>query len=484
MFKKLANNFIGFFKRKQFAIEGFLNQIVGKFTHTFYKYSYTATEFLTLCHSTYNKNADLQEGIDKIVKAISGFDLVVKNKNGDEIPLPQTIRDWLNSPSVDYSTYHNFIKSAFIQYYISGEIFYLKDYNKKMVSLVRPNEVNEVRVLDGFPMFYRLSHTFFNRTKLMNYEEQSNYIFETEYKQGRPMNQISHFYNRNPVLDFRGLSIIVSMINDLEILYKGKTWNRSLLENEGRPSGVFYYQPGSAGASEEFDTSADPIIASKDKLDEEIKHFYSGAENAGKYLVLKSGLKFEQVAYKMKDVDFIEGLRFSRESIANRLGIPLQMFGSEKKSTYNNMREARTSFYLDTCVPLANEFFLFLSKEVIADFFPAFKDYYLCVDTLKIQQTSDRYLETLTKLDALQYLTINEKRELIGKKPLPLENTDTLLIKQGVQDVEDLGNEPMGEDGDDMFDKEDDDDNEDEDKEETEDKDEDKEDDKKEESDD
>ena len=50
----------------------------------------------------------------------------------------------------------------------------------------------------------------------------------------------------------------------------------------------------------------------------------------------------------MRDIDFQAGLKFSRESIANRLGIPLQMFGSENKSTYNNMREARTSFYLDT----------------------------------------------------------------------------------------------------------------------------------------
>ena len=453
MFKRIASFFkrVNRFRLKAFGdLEGWLNEIKGYFASSVYSTSYTASQFLVMAGKTYNRSADLQEAIDKIVTAIAGFDLVVKNPAGESIPVPKIIKEWLANPSTDYCTYHQFIKNAFIQFYIGGEVFYLKDYTKQKVTLVRPNEVNEIRIADGIPQRYVISHTFFNRTKLMMLEEAPNYGFETFYRNGEPINPVSHFFNRNPILDFRGLSIIISLTNDIEILFKGRSWNRNVLENEGRPCGVLYYPPKSPGTTRSFG-GGDPSSGGGDKLEEEVKHFFAGPENAGKVLLLKGGLNFNPITYKMKDMDFLEGLRFSRESIANRLGIPLQMFGSEKKSTYNNMREARISFYMDTCVPLADQFFMFLSRHILSDFFPAFKSYCLAVDTMKIQQSSDRYIETMQALDKVTCLTTNEKREKLGLPPLKLENADTLLVPSGLMDIEDIGSEPMEEDGEEAF---------------------------------
>ena len=435
--------------KKQYYVEGFLNQIQGRWFRSAYKTSFTAVEFLQLCGETYNKNADFQEAIDKIATAIGDFDLVVRNMNGKEADVPQDIKEFLYNPTTDNCTYKQFIRNALVQFFVAGEVFYLKDSEKKKLTLVRPNEVTEIKVVDGMPFSYKISQGFFGRTKLARFDNSANYVFETNIKNKMPFNEVAHFFNNNPILDFRGLSIVVALINDIEVLYQGRTWNRNLLENEGRPSGVLFYPPVSTGASR-------PLVGGGQqkgtkKVEEEAKHFFAGAENAGKVLILKGGLQFKEVTYKMRDIDFQAGLKFSRESIANRLGIPLQMFGSENKSTYNNMREARTSFYLDTCVPLANQFLMFLSRHILADFFDNFKTDYLCIDTMKIQQSSDRYIETMNKIDKIQFLTTNEKRELIGKKPLKLENTDTLLIPSGVQDIEELGNDPMMDDGSDAF---------------------------------
>ena len=446
MFERVKN----LFRKKQYYVEGFLNQIQGRWFRSAYKTSFTAVEFLQLCGETYNKNADFQEAIDKIATAIGDFSLVLKDRAGNESDVPTSIQDWLYDPSVDYCTYKQFLRNALIQFFVAGELFYLKLPDKKKLSLVRPNEVTEIKVVDGFPFSYKISQGFFHRTKLSEFSDQANAIFETSYKNKKPTNQVVHFFNTNPILDFRGLSIAVSLINDIEILYQGRSWNRNLLENEGRPCGVFYYPPASHGAVRSTMGGGGQQM-SHTKLEEEIKHTFSGHDNAGKALILRGGLQWQQVAFKMRDIDFQSGLKFSRESLANRLGIPLQMFGSENKSTYNNMREARTSFYLDTCVPLANQFLMFLSKSVISEFFPEIGDRYLCVNTMKIQQSSDKYLETMVKVDGIQFLTPNEKREIIGKKPLKLENCDTLLIKGGMQDIEDLGNDPMLDDGDGSF---------------------------------
>ena len=73
----------------------------------------------------------------------------------------------------------------------------------------------------------------------------------------------------------------------LRFCTKVGTWNRNLLENEGRPSGVLFYPPVSMGASK-------PLVGGGQqkgtkKVEEEAKHFFAGAENAGKILILKGG---------------------------------------------------------------------------------------------------------------------------------------------------------------------------------------------------
>ena len=419
---------------RQKFITGDIRDIVGRYTKSSYRYNYTAPEFFWLCQLTYNRSVDLQEGIDIFSKACSNLPLCFSTRTEKNIDIPDAIQDFLQMPSTEQLNFSEFIKSLFVQFFVSGEIFLLKNRKTNKLTLIRPDEVTDIKIMEGIIFRYKVAKAFFDRVRLSDFDQQADKLFESELKDGVWINEVCHFYHRNPILFGRGLSIVVGLLNDIEILFKGRTWNRSMLDNEGRPSGVFFYPPQTSMGRR-------PHVPVKGaaKVEAEINQFYAGDLNAGKALFLKGGMQFKEITYKMKDIDFLQGLYFSRESIANRLGIPLQLFGSEKKSTYNNMREARYAFYLNTCIPFFNNFLHFFTLHVLHDLFPQTKPFTLCINKQKIFHASPMFLDQILKLKAEHFLTGNEKRALLGFNEINDGNMDTPLVPTNLIPVEDLG---------------------------------------------
>ena len=415
--------------------EGNLRQVFGRFGYSIFKYNWAATDFMNLCTATYNRSTDFQEALDLLSRGCSDLPLCLKVRDKKKTDIPPEIMEFLNNPSNEQIVWREFIAACMIQFYVGGELFLLKDKERKKVMIVMPHEVTNIKVIDGVPWEYTITQGFFERNKLIGYETKEH-RFESEMKNGIWRSAVSHFYNRNPVFNERGLSVVVSMINDIEILFKGRKWNRAMLENEGRPSGIFYYPPNTSQGRR-----PNVPLKGRAKVEEEIKSFYGGDVNAGKALFLKGGLQFQEVTYKMTDMDFQNGLRFSRESIANRLGIPLQLFGSEKASTYQNMREARFGFYENTCVPFMNRFLHFFSVHVLGDFFEGQvgTDRVLAIDRTKLFKKSPVFLERMNQIQAHHYLTPNEKRELLELEPLDDDNMDTPMIPSNLVPIEDAG---------------------------------------------
>ena len=282
------------------------------------------------------------------------------------------------------------------------------------------------------PFRYQLSKSFFDRLGFKDYA--GDMYYDSKFQNGKLVNPISHFMNYNPIYIFRGLSILVSMLNDIEILYRGRKWNRSLLQNEGRPSGVFFYPPQSHKA-----LNPGGGFVGRSKVEKEVLARFSGADNAGKALVLKGGLQFKEISYSMKDADFIGGLKFSRESIANRFGIPLQLFGFQEKSSYNNMKEAKVQFMFQTCIPFMSSFLEFLSISVLQPKGILGENEVLAIDIDKTEAANILKQEKMMELEKVHFLTPNEKREACGYERVTDMNADSLLVPSTLTPIEDLG---------------------------------------------
>ena len=410
-------------------------------SETSFRYEFTWAEFYIMAIETYKSNSDFQEAIDKLATACSNLPIkLCKIKDDSEVEQPEELKIFLRQPLQNLDSWPDFILLSLISYYVGGEIIYFKKEETKKLVPVFPHELSKVDNLDGRPYRFHVSQAFFNRTKLLGFDQyKTNVVFDSEIKVNKgiesDLNKIAMMRTENLSIDNRGLSIVAGMLNHIGVLKQGPKWNHNLLRNEGRPSGIFYYPSPDKTALMASRSSSDAAGA---KVEDEIKSNFAGSENAGKALFLKNGLAFKEVMMKSKDMDFIAGLRFSREMIANRLGIPLPLFGSEAKSSYNNLKEMKEVFFLNTISPLMNKFLYYLSQKVIPDFFPYLNDTYLCVDIDKTEYASMKKSELEQNLEKVTFMTENEKRERIGLEKLNIDNMD-IPIKKGGTPIDQLG---------------------------------------------
>ena len=80
---------------------------------------------------------------------------------------------------------------------------------------------------------------------------------------------------------------------------------------------------------------------------------HGGASNARKPAVLTGGLKWQQIGFSPKDMDFISQREWSRTEIAIVLGVPLLLLGiTEEIHSKESARNTRQMFWEESLIPL------------------------------------------------------------------------------------------------------------------------------------
>lgn len=99
-----------------------------------------------------------------------------------------------------------------------------------------------------------------------------------------------------------------------------RDWNSALFAKGVKPSGVLQH-PG---------TLSDPAF---ERLKSSFDQEYSGTDNAGKPLILEEGLNWQTISLTAEDLQFIDGLKFTRSEIAMFFGVPPHMIGDIERGT-------------------------------------------------------------------------------------------------------------------------------------------------------
>ncbi|MDR6709994.1 HK97 family phage portal protein [Novosphingobium sp. 1748] len=184
-------------------------------------------------------------------------------------------------------------------------------------------------------------------------------------------------------------------------------WNRSLLENAARPSGALVYDAGNgAGLSgEQFD-----------RLREELNRVFSGSPNAGRPMLLEGGLKWQSMSMSPADMDFAALKSAAARDIALAFGVPPMLLGLPGDSTYNNYKEANKALWRLTLLPLADKL-LSAIAEGLETWFP---DARLAIDLDRIPALAEDRQALWSQINAANFLTDAEKREMLGLPALGL----------------------------------------------------------------
>lgn len=214
---------------------------------------------------------------------------------------------------------------------------------------------------------------------------------------------VLHFKEFHPLDDFYGLAPMQSASNNVDIVNEANAWNMSLLQNGARPCGAFVMKSANGEVAE---LSDEQFIRLREQVAKDV-----GATAAGKPLILEGGLDWKEMSLSPKDMDFGQNMWASARMIATAFGVPPQLVNIPGESTYSNLTEAKLSLWQETILPELD----YLLDELNNWLTPLYGDnVYVCYDTNEIAALEHSRFDKLTKIESLNYLTIDEKRRLAG----------------------------------------------------------------------
>lgn len=220
---------------------------------------------------------------------------------------------------------------------------------------------------------------------------------------------ILHLKNFNPLNDYYGLSPIEAAAYSIDQHNQASTWNQSLLQNGAKPSGALTVKVADDGSGGVLTDEQFKRI--KQQVDEQ----YTGAMNAGRPLLLEGGMEWKEMSLSPKDMDFINSKHSSARDIALAFGVPPQLLGIPGDNTYSNLVEARLALWEQTILPLLDNVSSALNNWLT----PHFGEHLtIAYNTDKISALAPRRDMIWARIDNVDFMTINEKRQEIGLDPI------------------------------------------------------------------
>ena len=118
---------------------------------------------------------------------------------------------------------------------------------------------------------------------------------------------------------------------------------------------------------------------------------YQGSENAGKTLILESGLKYKTIGMTNDDAQFLESRKFQIAEIARWFGVPLHRLNELDRATFSNIEHQGIEFVTHTLRPWCKRIEYTITRDLIQ---PRYRGLYFAeftMDALLRGDTASRY---------------------------------------------------------------------------------------------
>ncbi len=363
--------------------------------------SFTPRQYDRLADEGYLKNIIAYRCVNLISQNAASVPLVVyKGIGNNKIKLDEThdLVKLLKRPNPNQGNVELF-ESIYSFLLISGNS-YLEAVGDNVVSnlelwSLRPDRMRVIPGVHGVPEAYR-------------YSVNGKHIdFKVDPTNGKA--SILHVKNFHPLNDWYGMSSLEAAAISIDQHNDAAKWNASLLQTSGRPSGAIIYNPSGDAPSDVMTEDQ------RNNLKLEMEDFFSGADNAGRPMVLEGGLDWKEMALSPKDMDWLAGKDVSAREIALAFNVPAQLIGINGSQTYANFEQARLALYDDAVLPMLNHVVGELNNWLCPQFGD---DISIEYDLDKIEALSPRRKEMWDRINGAAFMTLNEKRITMGLEPI------------------------------------------------------------------
>lgn len=349
--------------------------------------NWTLDSFVLYAEKFYNRNPIVANAIGSIASNVASVPLYVVDAKSSERPNHPAL-ELLKSPSL-YDNYNSFITRTVTHYLLSGNAYILRTPTElssppdELLTL-RPDTVKKNISDTGIVLNYEVG----NGIKKIVYDA----------KAAGGYSPILHWHNTNPLYEHMGVSPMGQAAMAADIHNEISRWNKSLMQNNARPSGALKVK-GSL--------SDEQAVRLKAELDE----VWSGSSNAGRPLLLDGDMEWEAMSSTPKDLDFIQNQNEVARMVCIAFKYPALLLGMKGDNTYANYTEARIALYQDTVLPMLDSLCAALSAWLFR-FYPQSQGLRLTYDKDKIPALFEQRMTAFERLNNVQFLTDDEKREL------------------------------------------------------------------------
>ena len=174
----------------------------------------------------------------------------------------------------------------------------------------------------------------------------------------------------------------------------------------------------------------------KQKWREQWQQRYTGPASVGAVPVLEDGMTFKEISYSMKDSDYLNARKLTREECAAAWHIPLPMVGILDHATFSNIKEQHKQLYQDCLGPWLEMLAQAIELQLLPD----------CQDTAgiytefniadKMKGSFEEQADSLRQAVDGPIMTANEARSRLNLPRLDDPRADRLNEPRGGPSVE------------------------------------------------
>jgi len=372
------------------------------------------TVSLTELLRNYREIAPINTAIERIADSVAGLPLALKKKDSDELIFEHPFLDLLRHPNDDrQKTQCNYLHDLVFWNYMTGDAYTIARgpviRQPLSVEVVSSTFVTPIRDQRGFAGRYTFSNSFkgedFDRVEVAG--RRARFIDKDNIAELYDIMRFNPEFDSNSL---RGISAIESLFFEINQYLFSSRHNLGLLSNGARPSGVFTLKAKKDGSAALLSDEA------YERLKNEIQTNYIGATNSGRPLILEGGMEWQQISVNSKDMDFKALKDDAEKQIYKNLNVPIEIIMAEG-TTFSNRESARVQFYEDVILPLATDLFIHLDRFLLSRFSNS-ENLRLVTDLEKIPALLPRRMKRREVIEKSIVLTVNEKREELGRGPI------------------------------------------------------------------
>ncbi len=379
-----------------------------------------------------DRSGDLGKIVNDISRSISELRKGVRNREeGGEIDFSHPIIDFLNNPGggLTGTQFWFHIAESFL---LTEEIYLVARGNPSR----EPLELVFIRPYD---ITIYLSESFGEPITIQTNSRKDRNVYtrevidgKTRYFDKQGLNELIPIRGSISITDeWRGRSPLVRLYYDVAMNTDGKRHNVSMLQNGMRNTGVLSPKGTKDGLSTEK-WNQDFV----NKLEKHIRAFNQGAGNAGNVLVIGKSLELQGLNQNNKDMDFMNLLLNSRDSIYNLYSYPLALVSTESM-TLDNLKVANRTYYTKAVFPKFNQIADGLIN-ALAERFGMTQDEIITFSDVAIRDLQSVLIDNMVALKETEAVSTNEIRSVGGFESLGTEG-DSVLVSMNKTTLDSVG---------------------------------------------